>query len=124
MCHPKSIKNSERSPPTPYVAMDDIERSKNLGPGVSGSVGGGVNINFHTLPPVSHMRSCTIQRTSPVKITVMEGFTNLHIKSRFPEICSILIKSLPTKTTNSRHTNGIPVCIVEKMVDSREPDAL
>ena len=31
-CLPESIKNSERSPHTPYMAVDDIERSKNLGP--------------------------------------------------------------------------------------------
>ena len=130
MCLPESIPNSEPSPPASYVAVDDIEKSKNLGPAditvVLEIVSEGENINSHRLSPESiitdpHKMSRTIQRTSPVTNTILKGFINFHMKSRFPEMCLLSNKSLPIKTTNNRHMDKIPVCIVEKMVDIRKP---
>ena len=131
MCLPESIPNSEPSPPASYVAVDDIEKSKNLGPAdvtvVLDIISEGENINYLRLSPESiitdpHKMSRTIQRTSPVTNTILKGFKNSYMKSRFPEMCSLSNKSLSIKTINNRHTDKIPICIVEKMVDIRKPE--
>ena len=52
---------------------------------------------------------------------ILEGCKSSYIKSRCPEIYSLSNKSLSIKTIDDRHTDKIPFCIVEKMVDTREP---
>ena len=75
MCLPESSPNSEQSLHASYMAVDDIERSKTLGPGditvVLDIIGEGENINSYIFLPVptitdQHKRSRTIQRISPV----------------------------------------------------------
>ena len=113
--------------------MDDIEKSENLGPAdimvVLDIISEGENINSHKFSPESiltdpHKMSRTIQRTSPITNTILKGFKNSYMKSRFPEMCSLSNKSLSIKTINNRHTDKIPICIVEKMVDIRKPERI
>ena len=133
MCFPESISNSEPSPPASCVAMDDIEKSENLGPAdvmvVLDIIIEGENINSHKFSPESiltdpHKMSRTIQRTSPVTNMILKGFINFHIKSRFPVMCSPPKRSLLIKITNKRHTDNIPVYTVEKLVDMRRPERI
>ena len=103
MCFPESIPNSEPSPPASCVVMDDIEKNENLGPAdlmvVLDIISEGENINSHKFSPESiltdpHKMSRTIQRTSPITNTILKGYKNSYMKSRFPEMCSLLNKSL------------------------------
>ena len=80
---PESSPNSEPSSPTPYMAVDDIEKSKTLGPGdltvEFDIIGEGENINSHWISPESiitdpHKRNRTIQRMSPVRNIILKGF--------------------------------------------------
>ena len=130
MCLPESSPNSEQSLHASYMAVDDIERSKTLGPGdltvVLDMIGEGENINSHRFSPEptitdQHKRSRTIHRMSPVENMILEGFKNFQIKSRFPVMCSPPKRSLLIKVTNKRHTDTIPVHKVEKLVDMRRP---
>ena len=80
ICFPEKIPNSEASPPTSCVVVDDVEKSENLGPAdlmvVLDIINEGDNINSPKFSPEPiltdpHKMSRTIQRTSPRTNTIL-----------------------------------------------------